>query len=218
MNDAQHPQPATLQNALEEVIVKAALRQDRMAEILTQVNVPYAFFASVLNLQPGRHRFTYEAMSAVFHCSTVVVMQFKHHWAIRRPADRSALVQPVLVTPGHGSYPAGHAVQCHFVAAVLKQLLTDAEKINVGPDAGNPPAATAPNNGNGHMAETGEELIALADRIGMNRVIAGLHYVDDLKQGRRLGERLADYFVFKTKTKGSALNWLWTKATNEQWR
>ena len=36
--------------------IMAALRADRLNEILTQVAVPYSFFAMLLNLQPGRHR------------------------------------------------------------------------------------------------------------------------------------------------------------------
>lgn len=89
--------------ALNGVLAEAALRPDRMDEILAQVTLPYAFYAASLNLQPGRHRYTFELLAAVWRFSTVVVMQFKHAFGIRRPADRSPLIQPVLLTPGHGS-------------------------------------------------------------------------------------------------------------------
>ena len=99
------------ENELRNIMSKTGYRAERMAEILTQVTVPYSFFAMVLNLQPGRHRHTFELMSTVFRLSSTVVMQFKHHLRVRRPADRSPLVQPVLAVPGHASYPAGHATQ-----------------------------------------------------------------------------------------------------------
>lgn len=163
-----------------------------MNEILTQVTVPYAYFAMVLNLQPGRHRATYELMSAVFRLSTIIVMQFKHHFRIRRPADRSSLIQPVLLTPGHGSYPAGHATQCHFMAAVLKKLTN----------------ATA-------SSEVADQLDKLATRIAENRVVAGLHYPEDNDVGELLGKQLAEHFIFRATDAGSAVEWVWGKAKAE---
>jgi hypothetical protein len=191
---------ANLKAALVDVINMAALRADRLEEILTQVALPYSFFAMVLNLQPGRHSHTYELMSAVWKMSTLVVMQFKHHWGVRRPADRSAMVQPILITPGHGSYPAGHSTQSYFMAAVLKQLVTDAP------------------GGTGHNAEIGDQLDKLAWRIGENRIVAGLHFREDIVKGGTLGTDLAKYFLYRTTIADSALNWLWGKAKSEIWR
>ena len=76
---------AELIKALQVVLKKAALRADRMSEMLTQVAVPYSFFAMVLNLQPGRHRFTYELMRAALNLSGIAVMQFKHHFKCAVP-------------------------------------------------------------------------------------------------------------------------------------
>jgi len=169
------------------------LRPDRMNEILTQVMVPYSFYAMVLNLQPGRHRATFELMAAVFRLSTVIAMQFKHHFRIRRPADRSPLIQPVLLTPGHGSYPAGHATQCHFLSAVLTELL-----------------------GVATTSETSDQLTRLASRIAENRVVAGLHYPEDNVAGKVLGNKLAEHFINKAQSPNSALKWLWDKAIQEK--
>ena len=166
-----------------------------MSEILTQVNVPYAFFAMVANLQPGRHRYTYELMSAALKLSGLAVMRFKHFFRVRRPADRSALVQPVLLTPNHGAYPAGHSTQCGFLAHVLKDLI-----------------------GASRGADLDAQLDALALRISDNRVVAGVHFEEDMTAGLALGKELGDYFLRKAKVGGqSPLGWLWTKASNEQW-
>jgi len=168
-------------------------RKGRLPDILAQVQVPYPFFARLLNLQPGRHRHTSELMSAVFRFSSTVVMQFKNHLKVRRPADRSPLVQPMLPTPGHGSYPAGHATQCHFAVAVLQELL----------------------KGKLVSADMGTQLELLADRIAENRIIAGLHYRPDNCAGKKLGKELAKHFLRRKEDPGSALNWLWTKASME---
>jgi hypothetical protein len=152
----------------------------------------------VLNLRPGRHRYTYELMSAVWQFSTVAVMQFKDSFGTKRPADRSPLVQPVLLTPGHGAYPAGHATQNFFVVHVLKKLL----KVAAGDDL-----AT--------------QLTRLAQRIADNRVVAGLHFPDDNAAGKTLGNALGAYFCAKCDAQGvqpadySALQWLWEQASGE---
>jgi membrane-associated phospholipid phosphatase len=178
-----------------------------MEEIVTQVTLPYSYFAAVLNLQPGRHRFTYELLAAVWRLSTLVVMQFKHRFGIQRPADRSPLVQPVLLTPGHGAYPAGHATQAHFAAEVLKQLLGIA----------------------GAQDDRVEQLDRLAARIAENRVVAGLHFKEDIDAGRTLGEALAGYFCDRCELPAAtqntpapapgdetAVQWLWQRA-KEEW-
>jgi len=186
--------------ALQEVLDRAALRTDRMGEILTQVAVPFSYFAMVLNLQPGRHRFTYELMQAALGLSGPVVMQFKHFFGTRRPADHSPLIQPMILTPGHGSYPMGHATQSYILATVLQD-----------------PALATMERG----AETGTQLDALAYRISENRVVAGVHYMDDLTAGQVLGTALGEYFLRKasanTGNPTTPLEWLWEQAIAEWW-
>jgi hypothetical protein len=184
-----------LRDALQETLDMAALREDRLGEILTQVGVPYSYFAMLLNLQPGRHRYTYELMSAALILSGLAVMQFKHHFAVRRPADHSPLIQPVLLTPSHGSYPAGHASQSNILAEVLHELVRNKLGKNLK-----------------------DQLDKLADRIGENRVVAGVHYVEDISEGGKLGRKLAKYFLGLAKAPGpkkTPLRWLWKKAVAE---
>jgi hypothetical protein len=160
----------------------------------------------ILNLQPGRHRFTYEMMYAAMHLSGVAVMQFKHHFRVRRPADRSPLVQPVVLTPAHGSFPAGHATQCYFLATILKDLVGN----RLGGDNLHP------------GGDVPDQLDKLAARVGENRVIAGVHYEEDITAGAQLGKDLGAYFLKKAKPvvgaqPQTALQWLWKKADGEQW-
>jgi len=200
-----------LKEALNAVMKKAALRADRTNEILTQVAIPYAFFAMLLNLQPGRRRYTSEFMSAAMALSGIAVMQFKHHFRVRRPADHSPLIQPLLLTPSHGSFPAGHSTQSYFLLTILNSLV------------GNAVLGT----------ELSGQMEALAKRIGDNRVVAGVHFPDDVdnthradNDGKGLGKALGQYFYQKAAIAGfnpatnlpaptTPLQWLWWKAQAE---
>jgi hypothetical protein len=151
----------------------------------------------VLNLRPGRHRRTFELMAAVQAFGAVVVHQFKHAFRVARPDARSALIPPMIMTPGHGAYPAGHAVQAHMQKTVLDQLF----------------GFTA--NGSAHDLESVGQLQRLADRIGENRMVAGVHYPTDIAEGEKLGDVLGAYLVAAAKVGGTPLGWLWTQATQE---
>ncbi len=98
----------------------------------------------------------------------------------------------MLLTPSHGSFPAGHSTQCHFLMTILAKL-----------------ARATPGS------EVGRLLRRLADRIGENRVIAGVHYEPDIIAGAKLGDSLGEYFIASAQTPRSALNWLWKKASAE---
>jgi hypothetical protein len=98
------------------------------------------------------------------------------------------------MTPGHGSYPAGHAVQAHLQKHLLARLL------GLGSSA--------------REQEVYQQLDALAKRIGENRVVAGLHYDADIQAGEALAKPLGDY-LFRRAVTGSALGWLWDEAAKE---
>jgi hypothetical protein len=183
----------SLELELQDVVDAAALRPERTAEILAQVNPPFAFFAAVLNLQAGRHRWTFEVLATANTFASVVVQQFKHAFRILRPADRSPLIQPMLATPGHSSYPAGHATQGHMLKLILAELL----------------GFTA-------TSERYGVLDRLANRIAENRVVAGLHYPVDNTEGARLGAELAAYFIDQVSEPDTPLEWLWSVAKAER--
>ena len=75
--------------------------------------------------------------------------------------------------------------------------------------------------------ETAGQLLRLANRIGENRIVAGLHYKTDIDQGKELGESLGRYVIdmatnnvnstqaTNNATSTKALNWLWQQALLE---
>lgn len=146
----------------------AQLRQERMAEILGEIGPPYALWAAVAGLSPQRTPRTLELIDCGLRLCSSVVQRFKHQFACPRPIEYSPLVQPVIQTPGHRSFPSGHATQAFFVARLLK-LLADARCSGV----------------------MEEQLQAQAGRIAQNREVAGVHFPVDSMAGCLLGDTLA---------------------------
>ena len=96
-----------------------------------------------------------------------------------RPIELSPQVQPIIATPGHATFPMGHAVQAYAVARVLdvvsmEQLYSKAKKAKT---------TVTPLN---------QASFRLAHRIGWNRVVAGVHFPVDLPAGAALGVAIAD--------------------------
>jgi membrane-associated phospholipid phosphatase len=112
----------------------------------------------------------------------------KLHFDVPRPQHLSRQILPVLPTPGHGAWPAGHAAEAFAVAAVLEGL---------------------GHASSGHFSarEAVSErwmTMRIAERIAENRIIAGLHYPMDCMAGAILGlavgEAVVNYALEAQKT------------------
>jgi len=152
----------------------AELREDRGSEILSQTTPQVPYWGSVVGLQPHRHKWTLELITLSLLLASDVEMRFKHAFACPRPMELSPQVQPMIDTPGHASWPSGHATEAFTVATVLLALLE---------------------NANGTGAKFREQLERQAARIAVNRTVAGLHYPVDSAVGRLLGTALGDFLV-----------------------
>jgi hypothetical protein len=111
-------------------------------------------------------------------------MRIKHAFAALRSIDYSPNVQPMLLTPGHGSFPSGHSTQAYTIARVLANVC-------------------APRNGGRSIIKREydkllEVLERQAARVAVNRTVAGVHFPIDSACGRLLGTTLADYLIARS--------------------
>ncbi len=177
------PSTTAFRRQLELVLSWAELRQERAAEILSQIENQTAFVSAVPYLHPTRTPYTIELLGAAIQLAVNVEVRVKHQLACWRPVEYSPHVQPMITTPGHGSLPSGHCTQAYAVAHVLKTLLGLPRE---------------------HAIVV--QLERQAARIATNRVIAGVHFPVDSIAGRLLGRALGEYFVARCG-QGAASAW-----------
>jgi membrane-associated phospholipid phosphatase len=167
------PNVAFFQDQLPLVLSWADLRVERTPEILAQIDNQFAFVAAITGLHPERHRWTVEFLVNAIQFTVFIEMQFKHMLACWRPHQYSAQVQPMITTPGHGSFPSGHGTQAFVLARLMDAILP----------------ATA------DFAGARLQLYRQAARFACNRVIAGVHFPADSVAGRLLGHSIAEYIL-----------------------
>jgi hypothetical protein len=164
------PALALFEEELADVMRMAELRSERMEEILSQIDHQWALWGSILPMRPDQKPRTFETLQAVVWFAICVEMRFKQVLGVWRPQDLSPLVQPIITTPGHGSFPMGHATQAFAVAQTLKQLL---RLSNLDPLT--------------------LQLERQAFRIAVNRIVAGVHFPVDAVAGMLLGQAVAEW-------------------------
>ena len=171
------PTEAIFEAQLDFVNGYADLREDRAAEILAQIEGPSAFLGSIAYLRPDRTRWTLELLDLALRLAQFVEMRFKHALACRRPIEYSPQVQPMILTPSHGSLPSGHSTESFTAAVVLWSLLRDAGLKPYADDS------------------WGNQLMRQAARVAINRTVAGVHFPADSAAGAILGVTLGRYLV-----------------------
>jgi len=171
------PTDAVFQQQLDFLDQYSDLREDRGCEILSELGPQYAFWSSVVPLHPERARKTIELLDAALRLANYVEMRIKHALACRRANELSPQVQPIILTPGHGSFPSGHSTENHMIARILWELF-------------------------GKGPELGEQLMREASRIAVNRTVAGVHFPVDTAAGQVLGLALGRYFIQRATTAG----------------
>lgn len=171
------PDVEVFQGQLDLVEQYIDLRGERSSEILTQLGPQTAFWCSIANLHPSRMPRTLELLDAVTRFAVIVEMRFKHALACPRPIDYSPQLQPIVLTPGHGTLPSGHSTQAFMIAHVLSELV------------GALPAC------DDQAPSLRSQLMAQAARVAINRTVAGVHFPVDSAAGQLLGITLGEYFL-----------------------
>lgn len=193
------PAAAEFLEQLKLVHSYADLRGERASEVLAQAVPQTANWSAIAGLMPDRHRFTWELLGIGLRFAMMTVMRFKRALGCPRPMEYSALVQPMILTPGYTAFPSGHATESYFVAEFLPILM----------DSARPPDGKATSffwtlkpglterdaDLKKSQGSLRSQLHRVAYRISENRVVAGLHFPIDSVAGQLLGVTLARYFA-----------------------
>ena len=159
-----HMMPAaTLTNQIIDMLDRAPDRPDRFNEIRSQNSGEGAisYFLGMLMIDPGRMPATHLLIRVARRLGEHVVMCLKGEFRCPRPSQICSAIVPMIDPPATPSFPSGHSLQAALIAACLE--------------------ATAP------PMQPQNLLDALALRIGENRIIAGLHYLQDHLIGYAIG-------------------------------
>ena len=150
-------------------------RPDALGEIIAQDKEFLTYFMDLLSFGPASHPATTKVMHAASLIGLFCVQYWKNRYKRVRPAHLFPGLLPPVATPGHSSFPSGHATQAQLVFRCLLQLLS---KVPIGSSAQSPYTIANPAAGR------------LARRIARNREIAGLHYPSDSAGGRYLADKI----------------------------
>ena len=171
----RRPSAAFFQAQLGGVLNMAALRADRAPEILSQIDGQWAYWGNLLPFRLGQAPTVIEWLDLTIQLCVAVEMRFKHAMACPRPHQYSVAVRPMITTPGHGTFPMGHATQVEAVRMVLLALLGAAGVKGAW------------------LTELHTESQRLCHRISENRVVAGVHFEVDEVAGIYLGRMLGGW-------------------------
>ena len=88
---------------LELLANYAELRADRGSEVLAQTTGVLDFFASIVDLQAHRHKYTLEVIAFAMTLAMDVGMRIKHACACQRPSELSPQIQTMVPVSEHAS-------------------------------------------------------------------------------------------------------------------
>jgi adenylate cyclase len=150
--------PAIVDAQILAVLNEAPDREDRFLEIIDQHDAEGAigYYLGMLMIDPARHPNTYLLIRAARRVGELVVMCLKQKYRCPRPSQLCAAIVPMIDPPATPAFPAGHALQGRLISRCLKEARPNAQ-----------PGL----------------LDYLGQRIGWNRVIAGLHFPRDGEAG-----------------------------------
>jgi len=169
--DLTIPKPKTekagFKSELNVVLERRLLRQRFAAEIRAQADNPEMYWSNLLMIGAHARPMTASLIAVGMAVGSHVAMRFKGKFNVPRPSQVFPALMPMIMNPGHPSYPSGHALQAHLI----KHILND-----------------------GVLNGTGMEkpIEQLAWRIGINREIAGVHYQMDTLASIDLAQKVSD--------------------------
>ncbi len=165
--------------------VANAAREARFEEIIDQDDGDGAinYWLGMLKIDPARHPAAYLMVRIGRRIGEHVSMCLKGHFRSPRPSQLCPAITPMIDPPVTPSYPAGHAVQSYLMSYLLAYSLR-----NDGTGLTNLPQHTLPALSSA-TPPTGP-LFDLADRVSVNRIVAGIHYPTDIRAGQAVAVQI----------------------------
>ena len=155
----------------------ADLQVDRLDEIVVQTAELLPFFGTVGYLGGDATKWTLRLAQALLDLCNSLEMPVKMGLDVPRPMALSSAVQPVIQTPGHPSFPSGHATESFALATLFSRLFY---QVPIAPK---------------EAVERQNEVMRYAARIAANRTVAGVHYPTDSMAGAIAGMTLAEALI-----------------------
>ncbi|MBR0705899.1 phosphatase PAP2 family protein [Bradyrhizobium liaoningense] len=171
--------PVTAKMIDEVLMLAVAERPEALGEIVEENQNFQLRWLQLLNISATSHPHTFLLMKIMARVGEFAMVELKlqypnpagagppPYWYQPRPSQVCPTLYPPVQVPGHPAYPAGHALIGTLTSECLADLLPQYK----------------------------EALRALAARVGMNRVIAGLHYREDIDAGARAAVALKPYLT-----------------------
>jgi hypothetical protein len=185
LTTAGGPTTPITQAMIDDLLLKTVTdRPEAMGEILQEHNNFQVRFLQLLSISGSSHPKTLLLMKLAARVGEFAMMYLKRlkppssgptadaPWNLRerpRPSQVCSTIFPPVPVPGHSSYPAGHAL----IAWLTTKCLEDIPALSASPYK--------------------ESLELFADRVGKNRVIAGLHFQQDVDHGKLAGIAIFPY-------------------------
>jgi membrane-associated phospholipid phosphatase len=186
---------ANLTKALQAMANLMTARGERQFEILQQSGDMVTIWRQFLHAHDRRRPATATLIQLCVNIGGYIVMHWKRKFKAPRPAQVYPGLIPVIPTPNHPAYPSGHSCQSYLVPYLLNLILTagseGAEEMFKTDDNGNPNGRKEKCHGIFFPA------MAFAQRIAVNREVAGVHFASDSTAGRKLASDLALFWKDK---------------------
>jgi acid phosphatase (class A) len=137
------------------LILAVTERPEALGEIIQQDQNLQLSWLQLLMMDESTHPCTFLLMKLAARVGETLMMYYKRQHYRPRPSQVCPTLFPPVVVPGHGSYPAGHALIGQLTSLCLNEVVPNRDLA----------------------------LFELARRAAFNRVIAGLHYPSDCDAG-----------------------------------
>ncbi len=167
--------PAQWTGQLEALRVLRYSRSKRLAEIYLQQTDLISFLAQPIGISSETHPRLIQLLEAAWTVAFRISVQLKLKFSTPRPIQLAPDMAPVIQTPAHSSFPAGHAIEAQVLAMIMSHFFPDAKAM----------------------------LDRAADRVGQNRLYAGVHFPVDVSWGKACGAYLGEKLISRIN-QGSA--------------